>query len=143
MTRRSASLYSGLLALVLLTCPACSDRRPVLYPVHGKVLFDGRPAPGALVVFHPVRDDPKVPKPSGTVRGDGTFSLGTFAPDDGAPPGDYRVAIVWPAAQSPAGSQKADIPNRLPVRYANPQTSPLHAQVKDGPTELEPFKLVK
>ena len=132
------------LALLLLALPACGSRRPDLYPVHGKVFFDGRPAPGALVVFHPIRQtDPNLPKPHGTVRGDGSFSLGTFAPDDGAPPGDYNVAVVWLATPAPAASQKGDTPNRLPTRYAHPQTSQLQAQVKGGPTELEPFKLTK
>ncbi len=132
------------LALILLALPACGSQRPALYPVHGKVFFDGRPAAGALVVFHPIRGaDPNIPRPSGTVRGDGSFSLGTFAPDDGAPSGDYNVAIVWLTAPSPAASQKGDITNRLPDRYAHPQTSQLQAEVKDGPTELEPFKLTK
>lgn len=132
------------LALILSALPACSSPRPALYPVHGKVFFDGRPAAGALVVFHPTRPtDPNIPRPSGTVRGDGSFSLGTYAPDDGAPPGDYRVAIVWRTAPSPAASQKGDITNRLPDRYGNPQTSQLYAEVKDRPTELEPFKLTR
>lgn len=145
MMQRAASLdfRAWILALVLAACPACSGRHPVLYPVHGKVFFDGRPAPGARVVFHPTgASDPTIPKPSATVRGDGTFSLGTYASEDGAPPGSYRVAIVWLAA-TPTGSQKADVPNRLPARYGNPQTSQLFAEIKDGPTELEPFKLVK
>ena len=132
------------LVLVLLALSACGSRRPALYPVHGKVFFDGRPAAGALVVFHPIRQaDPNVPKPSGTVRGDGSFSLGTFTPDDGAPSGDYNIAIVWRVSPSPAASQKGDVINRLPERYADPQTSQLWAEVKDKPTELEPFKLTK
>jgi hypothetical protein len=132
------------LVLTLLTLSACGSRRPALYPVHGKVFFDGRPAAGARVVFHAIRQaDPNIPNPSGTVRGDGSFSLGTFAPDDGAPSGDYNVAVVWLVSPSPAASQKGDVTNRLPDRYAHPQTSQLQAEVKDRPTELEPFKLTK
>jgi hypothetical protein len=60
------------------------------------VLFEGRPARGALVVFHPLDDPrPKAVKPRATVGRDGNFDLFTYSASDGAPAGNYAVSVVW------------------------------------------------
>ena len=78
-------LLRGLLAGVLLLGAACSGRKTV-YPVTGKVLFEGRPAAGAVVQFHPQdKADSNAVAPLGQVGADGTFRLTTYAHEDGAP----------------------------------------------------------
>jgi hypothetical protein len=139
---RSALLALAWLPAVLL--PACAPGRPPLQPVRGQVFFAGQPAAGALVVFHPV-DDPALdaPRPSALVGPDGSFRLGTFAPNDGAPVGDYRVAIAWPAGKASADPRTGEVANRLPARYADPLASNLRVQVREGPNDLPPFQLAK
>ena len=82
-------------------------RGPKLYPVHGQVLYEGKPASGAVVFFHP--QGASVPKadnsagehvgpsnmPIGKVGPDGSFELTTGKSGRGAPPGLYAVTILW------------------------------------------------
>src|SRR5205823_7271227 len=79
-------------AIILCGCGS----RTSLYSVRGEVFFNGKPAEGALVVFHPVEDkDGKATRPRGTVEGDGSFTLSSHAKGDGAPAGEYIVTINW------------------------------------------------
>ena len=142
LTRRPGLLV--VLAVTLL-CASCtrSDRLAV-HPVHGRVLFEGHPATEALVIFHPqaAGEEWALIRPSARVGPDGSFTLTTYDAGDGAPAGDYAVTIDWREHTAPVEGAP---PGRslLPPRYASPQTSPLHAQVKPGANELEPFKLTR
>lgn len=122
----------------LLACGCGSGRKPV-FPITGKVLVNGKPAAHAMVVFHPVGENgPDVVKPRGKVETDGSFTLTTYDGNDGAPAGDYQVTVEqW------LSSGKADEgpSNRLPARYAKPDTSGLTAKVNPTPNTLEPFAL--
>jgi hypothetical protein len=141
---RQPVLAALAVALLGLLVGSCRRAGPPLYPVQGRVLFAGKPAAGALVVFHPVgTDDPAAPKPSATVQDDGSFTLSTFASGDGAPAGAYEVAITWTEDKAKANPDTGEVPSRLPVRYGNPKTSRLRAKVEEGPTRLEPFQLTK
>ncbi len=130
-------------ALAAVACVSCAGGQKV-YPVRGQVLFQGKPAAGATVVFHPVSADPKAverpPTPTGTVQPDGSFTLSTYPYGDGAPPGEYKVAVVWLDREK---AVEGSVPNRLPAKYASPQDSGLTATVNAGPTELQPFQLKK
>ena len=130
------------LAIVALTVASCSkaDGRKPTFPVNGKVLLpDGKPAEHATVVLHPVGDDgPSTARPRGKVSADGSFTLTTYDADDGAPAGEYRVTIeLWRTT----GRGDEGPTNRLPPKYARPDTSGLTATVGAGPTEMEPIKL--
>jgi len=132
-------------ALVALCCCSCGDGTVKVYPVRGSVTFNGKPTPGATVVFHlterAANKSERPPLPSGEVQEDGSFTLRTHPYGGGAPAGEYRVAVVWldRARQGSDGT----VPNKLPGRYANPETSGLKAVVKAGSTELPPFELKK
>jgi hypothetical protein len=65
--------------------------------VKGRVVFkgDGTPLPGGMVVFEPVDANNKV-SVRGQIQSDGTFRLGTYKDDDGAPEGKYRASVVPP-----------------------------------------------
>src|SRR5436309_2312718 len=92
-TRRRAWLLGC--CLVLLAAGCGDDRKP-LYPVQGRVLFEDRPPPQALVVFHPLGDQGKeAVRPRGQVGPDGSFTLTTHNPGDGAPAGAYAVTVEW------------------------------------------------
>jgi hypothetical protein len=133
----------AILALAFL-CLSCGGRKG-LVPVRGRVLFDGKPVPHALVVFHPLRAaGPETVRPRGKVAGDGTFQLTTFDPHDGAPPGEYAVTVEWWLTQATRGSPEgSDLPpvNRLPARYSRAATSGLRATITDSGCELQPFHL--
>src|SRR5437588_294117 len=122
LARPAAALAAGLAVFV---CDAgCGSRGVKVYPVRGQVLFDGKPAGGATVVFHPTATDPKSteqpPTPTGTVEADGSFTLMTHPYGAGAPAGEYLVAIVWldrSKRSEDRSEERAVVPNKLPARY--------------------------
>jgi hypothetical protein len=127
---------NALAVLVLSAALGCGAKGPELVQVQGKVTTgDGKPLEHATVILHPVGGGDG-PKPRGKVSADGTFALTTLSTGDGAPPGEYRVTVeLWLA-----GARADDPPaNRLPVKYAKPETSGLSATVTAGQTELKPI----
>jgi hypothetical protein len=139
--RRAASVRSAVL-LAALACCSCGGR-PNVYPVTGKVFFEGQPATGALVAFHPVGDSEQNVLPHAVVAADGTFQLTTFRKHDGAPPGRYQVTVVWRVRRVGAEPGDDDDGFVLTPRYLRPTQSGLLAEVKQEPTALEPFQLKK
>jgi hypothetical protein len=135
--RRSAVVVIGAVALA---CSSCGPAPKKVFPVEGKLLYDGRPAKGAFVFFHPVgaNDFTRGDQPRGVVGDDGTFHITTYNRNDGAPPGKYTVTVHW-EPKGIGGDDEGDSPFH---RYLTPDTSPLHAEVKEAPTVLEPFTLV-
>jgi len=132
--------------LLAVLIPSCS--KSDLNRVEGKVLVDGKPAEGAVVIFHPRDGGITAARPSGIAKADGTFTLSTGI-KDGAPAGEYTVTVVWPGEAKPLPKGKAldtelrepDRPDRLGGRYADAKTSTLKATVKSGTTRLEPFNV--
>ena len=134
------------LAAVVLALPAwgCGKAKPATAPVTGRVLLDGKPVADAAVMFEPIAGG--VPA-RGSTGGDGSFTLSTFARDDGALVGRHRVSISkfvtegvaanefgLEAAPGPPGLQPKAA---LPARYADPKTSGLEATVEAGGTSVE------
>jgi hypothetical protein len=128
-------------AAVLFSASCSGGNGKAVYPVKGKVLFQNRPAAGAVVFFHPQNPSEKdAVRPQGTVGPDGTFELTTYSQNDGAPAGRYLVTVIW----GEPGSRGDDFQRELlPRRYGSPSTSKLTAEVRDRPTELPPFQLTK
>jgi hypothetical protein len=127
-----------LLAAILTGLASCGRGGQGLAPVRGQVLYEGKPANGSIVFFHPQDDSgPSAHRPVGKVGPDGWFELKT---DKGerAPPGRYVVTVVWKSRNGGADDEEKDL---LPTRYMNPATSQLTAEVKEGSNELPPFKL--
>jgi hypothetical protein len=132
------------LALLGDGCNAHPDRLPV-YPVRGKVLYQGQPAAGAYVSFHPADPDAKLPVgPRAVVGGDGSFVLSTYVKEDGAPAGDYVVTVEWRKPVRRPDGETEPGPNLLPPRYQTPKTSGLRATVSArSENELPPFQLTR
>jgi hypothetical protein len=124
--------------------PSCGPRGVKLYPVRGQVFFQDKPAEGATVVFQLANaSDLNALKPSGVAGADGSFTLSTFAPGDGAPAGDYIVVITWFPKDAKSDPATGEVKNRLPDVYGSRATSTLRAKVNEGPNEFQPFKLTK
>jgi hypothetical protein len=133
-------VVAGVLLFSLLAS-ACGPSRPPLYPFTGKVTYKGKPTPGAQLILHPVgSEDPNAPQPSGVVKDDGSFALSTFQPGDGAPAGDYKVAIIWIEAKAKA-DRDAELPNKLPAKYADVKQSGLTLKVEKSQENHKDFEL--
>jgi hypothetical protein len=135
------------LLTVLLVVSGCWDGRIPTYPVTGTVLVDGRPAEGAIVIFVPnsTSEAAERERPFGIADAQGRFNLMTFDPGDGAPAGEYKVLIQWPApvsAEAARGGGRAAVgPDRLRGKYFNLDKTTLAATVQEQANELSPFEL--
>jgi len=116
--------------------PLPDDALPT-YPITGTLTYEGKPIDGAAISFIPVAPASKwrTPAPSGRADQDGRYTLNTYLTADGAPAGEYIVAIYWPEprnGKSPAlenpGTPLA--PDRLKGTYAAPKTSKLRVTVE-------------
>lgn len=109
--------------------------------VNGQVMHRGKPAVGAIVSFHKVGADPNVGQPSGKVQDDGTFTLTSYRPGDGAAVGEYRVTISWRESIGGSLSDPDYGPEKLPKKYQSPESSGLTVTVIEGSNDLEPFQI--
>jgi len=77
-----------------------------LAKVTGKVTYNGKPVTGGTLNFNPMASD-KDANPgkgaSGPVQQDGTYTLGTNSPGDGAVVGKHKVFYNPPPANYPPG----------------------------------------
>ena len=135
---------AGLVFLGLGCSASNKEQHKPVFPVHGKVLVNGKPAVKAQVIFHPQNNpDPNAIRPSGEVDAEGAFTLSSYTAGDGAPTGEYAVAVLWFEGSSSSGGDAESGGDRLGGRYSNPQRSGLHAKIIEGPNELPPFQLKK
>jgi hypothetical protein len=137
--------------LVSLTCLATATlllascgSEVKLHPVRGQVFVGGKPAEGAVVVFHAAASSgtkASSERPAGRVQADGSFTLGTFVPGDGAPAGDYVVAIAWPgdAAPTAMGAVSKKATPKLALQYGDARKTPLRAKIVEGSNDIPAF----
>jgi len=95
--------------LLSLLQSGCSGEpaKPAVYPVTGVVTQGGKPVEGARVLFVP--DDQKLQPASAITDKDGKYSVTTFAQNDGAQPGSYKIKVLkyeGGAAPPAAGGQE-------------------------------------
>jgi hypothetical protein len=129
----------GVILLLALAegCGRPGVEKPPLYPVSGRVTVNGKPAAGISLNLHPVNSQSGA-LPAATSGPDGSFEVGTFAPGDGAPEGDYVVTATWLQSVDPGGD--APEVDRLGGRFVNPARSSMKVHVSAGPNTLPPFQ---
>jgi hypothetical protein len=132
----------ALLLALCLCCSACGEpdyQEVPIHPAAGKITVGGKPAFGAVVVFHPQGDVgmSKGNKPFAAVAEDGSFQATTYVTGDGAPAGDYVVTVIWPQDPHARGPS----PDRLRGRYATPEKSDLKVTIGEGENNLPTWEL--
>ena len=89
------------------------------------VLYKQKPSEGAKVMFSPQNHQYAA---VGQTDSNGRFTLQTFEPNDGAVPGDYKIAVTkFEVVELPNGGMKETF--FLPGKYRDPNTSGLTAVV--------------
>src|SRR5262245_43645050 len=84
------------LVAILARSGCGGDARVPVYPVTGKVTFQGQVPIGAQIVLHPVGgESADGVSPSGSVGSDGSFQITSYDPGDGAPHGEYVGTLEW------------------------------------------------
>jgi len=131
-------------SVVVLSCIGCSEKpgnRKETFPVKGKVLVDGEPAPQlAIRCFNVAGIDKQNPTSSScyTVQ-DGSFQLNTYEQGDGVPEGDYALTFQWGEFNLFSKSYDGD---KLNGRYSEADKSEVKFTVKKGaPVDLGEIKL--
>ncbi len=147
----------ALLCVALVGCGKGGSARKAVYPVTGKVEMAGGPLSGATVAFGPKEGQPVA---IGRTNDEGTYSLMTYEPNDGAAKGEFVVTVMKvtdggadggveevdgvphgaeyeKAKQHGAGGAKsgADSGNLVPAKYGDSKNSPLKFTVEEGPNE--------
>lgn len=130
----------GIVFLGVLGLSGCGGGQPV-YPVQGQIVYsDGSPATdleGFTVTFESVEHGPTAEQAGigawGLVQSDGTFTVGTYKPADGAIPGKHRVAI------SPEVQLADEVVSKspIPTRYESVETSALEVEITRGRNKVE------
>jgi hypothetical protein len=142
MSSHELSLVLRWAALVVVCLIPLACNHPAtkeVYPVRGEVFFNGQPAKGALVHFHPVDEEECAPA-FAEVQEDGSFQLTTTDTFDGAEAGDYVVTINWRDEEKVDGETISG-PDRLGERYSRPATSKLKATVTAGENVVPRYDL--
>lgn len=126
--RRRACLL--MLALVALAPAACGGSG--LAGVSGTVTYQGKPVAKGTVTFVSTTSGGR--NATGELQADGSYTLHTEQPGDGAAPGDYLVTVY--AHDEPVLDYTPKKPVRpkllVPVKFERPETSGLKASVKSG-----------
>jgi hypothetical protein len=119
------------------------------------VTFNGKPVPAGTIMFHPDAG----PAAVGVIGPDGTYTLTTMRPGDGAVVGSHRVTIQATAvgqgsladpknfeeemqlAQRKDPKAKVLLPGKVdwivPEKYSRPDTTDLTAQVRSGTNSID------
>jgi hypothetical protein len=159
-------LFLGVYYYIFLAGPAGPVKRTT-YPVEGMVRYKGvHPVVKADVLLIPLEATKDQFVPKGTTDDKGNFKLSTYSPDDGAPEGKYKVIVRWfpPPTESgePAVPGGATAPSESGIglgtvrakskvglvvqenvllKYNDPETSGLTAEIKPEPNKLKTFEL--
>ena len=134
------SRRSGLIILILGVLAGCSDDGlGQRYRVSGRVVRQGQPVTKGTVNFVPV-DLTTSRAASGEIQTDGSYTLTTKDPGDGALAGDYRVVInlaeVAGLERTEGGMpilnepKKVKVKNLVPPKYSDPSQTVLKYKVE-------------
>jgi len=144
---RWAILAIGLWCLVLASSCGKKSKIPEVkgdllpvYPVKGTLEMNGKPFGGAALKFYPLARFPKDASqilPHAWTQEDGSFTVSTYADNDGAPVGRYRVTVRFRGA----GPPRDDDRDLMPSEYSNAKMTRLTAKVDEGENSLPSFKI--
>jgi hypothetical protein len=110
----------------------CGSSGPTLYPVQGKVTFNGKPLNTGSVLFVPLS---KGPSAYGVIAEDGTYRL-TTDDREGALPGKHRV-MINAVKDNGINSPHSYL---IPAKYGS-DSSGLEAEVKEQDENTIDFAL--
>ena len=138
---RCKGIAIALVVIFVSSLAAAGCRRSDMAPVSGRVTFEGRPVPKAIVRFVPESR----PMAAAGTDDDGRYRLTTRRPMDGAYIGRHKVIVTaWmPGAGDTSGVTAEPVRPDIPKVFRNAATSPLAVEVTPkGPNQFD-FELAK
>ncbi len=119
---------------MLVSTSACDKGGLETVPVSGRVTYQGKPLASGTITFSPENKE-SGHAAWGNLDAEGRYSLTTIKINDGALPGEYRVAVVSfvPGTETAVSRGKRAIPEK----YSRHADSGLTATVGDGSATLD------
>lgn len=139
-SQRSIQRVVVVVATTITLSLGCGSQNPTTYPVQGRVIIgDGQVVQQGTVEFRLDAETERTVA-RGKIATDGSFTLSTFTPGDGALPGKHQVIVqqMIIAEGFAAGHQHGP---RVPAKYAEYDKSGLSAEVKATPANAIEIKL--
>jgi len=108
------------------------------YPVSGSIQINGVVPENAYVYLRPLNQPVDIAEsmPFAIVQPDGTFEFMTYDADDGVPPGQYALCIMWKVDNSRPNS-----PDQLGGRYASVENALTEITIEERANVLDPIEL--
>lgn len=130
---RWALVFVALVSLGLCSCEGSIQFKELVGPVTGTVLIDGKPVQGVFVSAKPkVADNANYTQSTAETNAEGKFSLQTYNPGDGAPPGEYSLVFKW---------RQGTNDDLFNGRYADPANSVKTFKLEQQPLDLGKIEL--
>lgn len=138
LSRRSRRGFLTTVALGVLAAGGCGRAVPAgESQVWGRVLANGKPVAGGVVIFMPM-EDRNVTWGAGTLDADGRFRLESARAEVPLLPGRYGVYLRGPVkVDREAGTVVADPDYPVSPRYLTPDTPMIQVDIKDEPTRFD------
>ena len=136
----------GLIAAILVLAGSlvgCGKAGPSLVPAKGTITVDGKPADGAVLIFHPAAG-------KGTIASAAADAAGAFTITSNGNPGivtgSYKVTVTWPdPAKKPKefklGGSIEDAPDLLEGRFVTVDKAATTVEITTATKELPPIAL--
>ena len=134
----------GSLPLVLVAALAgCGPTGPSLVPAKGTITVDGKPADGAVLIFHPAGGKGSIA--SAAADANGAFEI-TSNGKPGVVTGSYKVTVTWPdPAKKPKefklGGTLEDAPDLLEGRFVTVDKAATTVEITTATKDLPPIAL--
>jgi hypothetical protein len=137
-----------MVAVVVLLASCKPSGQVKVYPVKGRVTYQGKPMVGGGAIMFVPKAEQAGKAPGGVIKPDGTYELGTYTANDGSMAGEFRVVIVQETAKEPEPTPDGAPPpaaapavvapaDRIPLVYASDRDTPLTATVEPKPNEID------
>lgn len=140
-----------LIGLILLSCLGCGSDQLRVYPVSGKISFDGKPMEGGGAIALIPTGTEAGKAAGGIIDEDGNYTLSTYTEGDGSIPGKFRVIITQTAVEEPEATPDGTAPREsvpflsaeklIPAIYSDFNASPLTVEIKAEKQEGVNFDL--
>ena len=118
----------GCLAVGGLLLVGCSSERIPTYAAQGQVVFpDGEPVRTGVLELKSLEHGLNA---RGQIARDGSFTLGTYAADDGAVAGEHQAIVVQFLAADSGPDIQHDHGDPVARRFADYTTSPLRFEIQ-------------
>ncbi|HWL11319.1 MAG TPA: hypothetical protein VNQ76_23140 [Planctomicrobium sp.] len=128
-------MLAGLMLAIPMGNQGCGKAAtPPLAKVSGVISLDGKPLTAGTVQFIPDKEMGTAGRMAvGTIQSNGHYELTSVKPGDGAQVGHHIVVIQAFETAPPVTETEPPPPRALiPLKYTDPDTSELRAEVKKG-----------